>query len=208
MSRDFSTIQKTDDEKQIVWGAVYVPDKVDSQGDYMSAEEIEKAAYLFMSKGIVSNIDMNHDNEKTGAYVIESFIAREGDPDFPVVGTWVVGVHIPDEDLWEKVKDGTINGFSMEAAVRTRPGEVEVPGVPFAIKGETEPGPDGHVHEFEAYFDDEGVLTGGRTEVHKDPETGREHFHVIRKPVVTEKTAEHAHRFVEVKEMVLADVQN
>lgn len=202
-------IQKAeDDEKRLVLAAVYVPDKLDSQGDYMTAEEIEKAAYRFAERGNFHNVDLGHNNKRTGAYIVETFIAREGDPDFQVPGTWAVMIHVPDDDLWAAIKRGDINGFSMEAAVRTGPGEVDVPGVPFALKGETEvaaaEGEEPHSHEFEAFFDENGELTGGRTSVHKGKD-GKEHFHVIRKPVVTEKTGKHAHRFVEIKEMELAE---
>lgn len=193
------------EDKQIVWGAVYVPDKVDSQGDYMVAEEIETMAYEFMKKGRLDKIDLNHNNRLTGAYIVESYISKEGDLLFPIVGTWVVAVHIPDAELWEAIKNGEINGFSMEAAVRRKIGEVAVPGVPYFLTGDTETAKDGHYHTFEAIFDENGVLTSGRTNVFKDPETGEEHFHIIRKPVVTEKSSEHAHRFLVVKEMVLSN---
>jgi hypothetical protein len=192
------SFKSQDDELQIVYGAVYCPDVVDSHGDYMNAEEIRKMAHNFCQRGHMFNVDMNHDGEKTGAYVVETFISKTGDPDFPIPGTWVVGVHIPDENLWGAVKKGEINGFSMEAAVHTKDGEVEVPGQPYRVVGETKEAEDGHIHKFEAYFNEDGVLTGGRTSVFKDSD-GREHSHDIVKNVVTEKQAGHAHRFLSAK---------
>lgn len=40
-------ILKADSEKHTVTGIVYEPDTEDSQGDFMTAEEIEKAAHYF-----------------------------------------------------------------------------------------------------------------------------------------------------------------
>ena len=37
--------------EQIVWGEVYAPGFVDSQGDFMTPEEVKKACYNFMRKG-------------------------------------------------------------------------------------------------------------------------------------------------------------
>jgi hypothetical protein len=75
-------------------GEVYSPDFPDSQGDYMTAEEIRLMAYRFMAKGEPYRIDKEHDKKECGAFVVESFIARENDPDF-ISGSWVIGVHIP-----------------------------------------------------------------------------------------------------------------
>ncbi len=206
-----TTIKKSDDELQIVYGAVYVPDEEDSHGDFMTADEIRKMAHAFLRKGIGHNVDLNHNNKKTGSYVVESYIAEKGDPTYKE-GTWVVGVHIPDDELWLAVKRGEVNGFSMEAAVRHRQSDIVVQTKAHTVKGDTEKGADGHTHTFEAYYNSEGVLTGGRTSVHKD-ENGVEHFHSIVKPVVTEKSSGHGHRFVTVKSIefnesaVLTDAQ-
>ena len=37
-----------DEEKRLVYGIVYEPDAVDSQGDFAKADEIEKACHQFM----------------------------------------------------------------------------------------------------------------------------------------------------------------
>ena len=80
--QDGIQIKKLDQDEQIVFGEVYAPDFPDSQGDYMSAREIKKMAYNFLQKGNVSNIDTNHSQVPNGSRVVESFIAREGDPIF------------------------------------------------------------------------------------------------------------------------------
>src|SRR4051812_1507718 len=88
-------IKKTDDERQLVYGEVYIPMVPDTHGDFMTAPNIEKAAHDFLRRGNVKSIDTEHNLDDNGSEVVESFIARSGDPDF-IEGAWVVGVHIVD----------------------------------------------------------------------------------------------------------------
>lgn len=94
-------------------------------------------AYGFLSKGITDSIDLNHDGLKSGAKVVESFIARENDPDF-IPGAWVIGVHVPDESTWNLIKGGELNGFSLEGIGIKKTSKVEFE-VPELLKGETMP---------------------------------------------------------------------
>jgi hypothetical protein len=118
-------IAKADDERHLAYGAVYVPNVPDSHNDWMSADEIEKAAHRFLASGAVNNVDHEHDLKNTGSVVVESFIARDGDADFPV-GAWVVGVHVPSPDLWRMVKSGEITGFSMFGQGIKTPATIEI----------------------------------------------------------------------------------
>ena len=186
-----SAIAKFDTAKRIAYGVVYAPNVPDSQGDYMTADEIEKMAHAFLRKGFVNEIDTEHDLKNNGSAVVESFIARKGDTDFPE-GAWVMGVHIPDDDLWAAVEKGEIGGFSMygKAVREPRMIEIEVPddGV---LKGETADY-DGHQHTYLLQFSLEtGACLGGVT----DEVAG--HSHVIKKGTVTEPGGpdQHRHRF-------------
>ena len=105
--------KKSDAKKQIVYGEVYVPNVKDTDGNFMTAETIEKMAHDFMKNSRNTQIDKNHDGYKDKGYVVESFIARKGDPDF-IEGAWVVGVHIPNTEIWQQVEKGTLTGFSIE----------------------------------------------------------------------------------------------
>lgn len=191
-----SRILKADEELQIAWGVVYMPEIKDSHGDFMTAEEIRAMAYRWMAQGDPEAVDLNHDQKNSGARIVESFIVRDGDPDFPVPGSWVVGVHVPDVMLWKAIKDGVYNGFSMEALVTHGPSELLVPDFPAVIVGKTFPGPDGHVHTFMARYDADGVFKGGRAYA-ADGTDG--HTHTIKKAVVSEETDGHAHRFALVE---------
>ena len=105
-------IKKADDEKQIVYGEVYVPNQRDTDGNWMTAATIEKMAHDFMENLRNTHIDKNHDGEIDKGTVVESFIVRKGDPDY-TEGAWVVGVHVSAPDVWEQVKKGELTGFSI-----------------------------------------------------------------------------------------------
>lgn len=189
------------EEKQIVWGAVYSPGVPDTHGDYMTAEDIEEMAYDFMKDGNLGAIDVMHDNKTYDCYVVESFIVQEGvgDAVWPIIGTWVVAVKIPSPELWSRVKEGKLNGFSMEVLARRVPGTVVI-DTPAMATGETYEA-DGHKHSFEVWYDEKGKLVGGRTNDHVDAD-GNVHYHVISKGTATQKTAGHSHRFAFIDNLV------
>ena len=81
----------------------------------MTAETIEKMAHDFLANKKNSQISKGHDGNTDKGVVVESFIAREGDPDF-VAGSWVVGVHVPDVEIWKQVENGELTGFSIEGS--------------------------------------------------------------------------------------------
>jgi len=113
-------IKKSDDEKGIVYGIVYSPDEVDTQGDFAKAEDIEKAAYDFMKQKRVDNIDKNHSFKKEKAFVCESWIVKSGDPLFKdeKEGSWAVGIKIEDEELKKAIKKGEIKALSMAGVAK------------------------------------------------------------------------------------------
>jgi Putative phage serine protease XkdF len=109
-------IAKADKAKQIVYGVVYEPDVVDAHGDFMTAEEIEKAAHAFMESRHTHNIDKQHDLEADEGYVVESYIApvdmQLGDQEIKK-GSWVAGVKVTNVETWAAIEKGEITGFSM-----------------------------------------------------------------------------------------------
>lgn len=179
-------IKKLDEELQLVYGEVYAPGFPDAQGDFMTSETIRKMAHRFMEQMRVAQIDRNHDSKTVEATVVESFIARKGDPDF-IADAWVAGVHIRDAEVWDSVKKGDINGFSVEGGAIGRNTEIEIE-VPEQLGGATNE-VEGHEHRFTVFFDDEGQFLGG----HTDEVNG--HSHQIVKGTVTEQAAGHRHRF-------------
>lgn len=179
-------IRKLDDELQIVYGEVYAPNVPDVHGEYMTPVEVRKMAHNFMRSQRVDKIDTNHDNELNGSMIVESFIANEDDTTF-LPESWVVGMHVPDPEMWVAIKSGDINGFSMEALVRLAEREIVIE-VPDEITGTTSEAED-HTHTFIVRFDDEGNFLGGRTS------EGGGHSHEILRGTVTETTDGHTHRY-------------
>lgn len=184
----FVRIKKINEEKRIVYGEVYAPDVLDTYGDFMTADDIEKMAHRFMKlANLGGSIDTNHDERSNGSYPVESFIAREGDPDY-TPGAWVLGTKVEDDEIWKAIKKGELNGYSFQALVRKLAVVVNIDMTPDNV-GVTEEA-DGHFHFFWVEFDDDGRVKRGRT----SEEEG--HSHEIKRGTATEKTDGHAHRII------------
>ena len=112
--------------ERLVYGEVYVPMHLDTDNEFMTAEEIQKAAHRFMLQSQTRNIDEEHQGEGRGDTIVETFIAKAGDPDGYVEGSWVAGGYIRDDERWEKVLKGEINGWSMAGKTQKRKCEITV----------------------------------------------------------------------------------
>jgi len=119
-------IKKSDAEEGVVYGIVYAPDEVDTDGDYATADEIKKAAYSFMKNKNTANVDKDHTFEVEKAFIAQSWIVKSGDPIFPdeAEGSWAVAIQLEDDALIKSVKDGEIAGISMAGtAMKKEDGE-------------------------------------------------------------------------------------
>ncbi len=175
-----------------VYGVVYAPLEVDTDWETITPEDVRKMAHEFLASGKVTRIDWQHNRQETGAEVVESFIARPGDPDYPE-GAWVLGVRIPEGPVWEAVKAGKINGFSVDMSAVKVPKRVAVDIARIAL-GSTEENVNGdevppHRHEYYVEFDSEGNVVFGTT----SEEMG--HVHRIAATVRTEEARGHVHRY-------------
>jgi hypothetical protein len=185
-------ILKADDsgDERLVYGEVYAPLRPDVQGEFMDADAIKSMAHDFLQRQMNKAIDVQHDNRVVpGLTIVESFIARKGDPDF-IEGSWVVCCHVNDDSTWQKVKKGELNGFSVEALVVKENHDVEV-DIPDQITGRTTKSDD-HEHDFTVKFDDKGQMTGGSTTLVKG------HTHQITTGTITDESQGHRHRFSSV----------
>jgi hypothetical protein len=183
----YVVFRKISEDRQIVYGVVYEPWTLDTYGDMMLPEDIEKMAHRYLSDlRLDKTIDVMHDNQPTNCYPIESYVAKAGDPDYPE-GSWVLGVRVVDPGLWADIKSGKINGYSFQATVKKRPVVVEIEYDPTAV-GETGEA-NGHTHFYFVRLDENGVVEYGRTSQAEDG-----HWHEIKYGTATEQTNEHAHR--------------
>lgn len=111
----YGRIIKSDDDRHFVTGIVYEPMTEDAHGNYMTADEIEKAAYWFAKNG--NKVDLQHNFvSEEGTAVVESWIAKSDcDIGGETVkeGTWLMTVEINDDSLWQSIQNGEITGLSM-----------------------------------------------------------------------------------------------
>lgn len=132
LSTDKSKLKMSiDEEKQTVTAPVLIPYQLIYRNKdfylgecevFFSAETIEAASMDFMSKGNINNVTLDHRQETDGACAVESWIVLNSDNDkakelgFDIpVGTWMMSYKVEDSELWEEIKSGKFNGFSIEA---------------------------------------------------------------------------------------------
>jgi hypothetical protein len=196
-----STIRKSDDELQIVWAEVYTANQPDTHGHIMRPDEVRKLAWRFLANGLTDQVDVQHDNvTREGVTIIESFYVGADEPHpLYLPDSWVVACHVPDPELWEAIKGGEINGFSMQANVYLRDAMIEInlpdDGV---VRGETSfyEGGDSvarHNHAWQVRFGPDGEFLGGQTVATFGD--AKDHGHSIENESVTESNSDHNHRF-------------
>lgn len=119
-----ATIAKRDEPRQVAFGVVLEPrsaDAPDLQGDYYDERDVEDAAYGFMAEVTKGSgfSDVMHDGVTRAGYPVESFIAPV---DFTLgdqhvaKGSWVIGMHYPDKDIWDGIVKGRYSAFSVGGA--------------------------------------------------------------------------------------------
>lgn len=111
----YSKILKVDAATHYITGIVYEPMAEDAHGNFMTAEEIQKAAYYFAKNG--DKIDLQHSFESCdGLTVVENYIApcdlTIGDAQI-TKGTWLITVECANDDVWQAIEKGELTGFSM-----------------------------------------------------------------------------------------------
>lgn len=120
------SIEKADSARHEVFGYASVVEVdgepiVDRQGDFISQQEIENAAYNFVlesRKGGHQHKRDEGDNPFHVSNMIESFVITDekvekmGLPANTPRGWWV-GFKIHDDETWDKVEKGEVTGFSI-----------------------------------------------------------------------------------------------
>lgn len=117
-----------DEEKRLLLGAALIPNKkiyrnIEGEEFYITFSEqtIEQTAHAFVKNGYVNNSSENHDIKLEGVSVVQSWIVEDPTKDKSNVygktyekGTWVAMMKVEDDATWEKAKNGTLNGFSID----------------------------------------------------------------------------------------------
>ncbi len=124
------SLAKIDEDKKLLIGAALIPDKriyrynQETQKEYFvffSKETIKKASELYLMNNNQSSATLEHDTKLSGITAVESWIVADKDRDKSAVygidvpeGTWMLSLKVDNEDIWKKVKDKSVKGYSIE----------------------------------------------------------------------------------------------
>ena len=126
------------EDKHIISGCAMLADtpifRSDANfGDYyvaFSKDTIVKIVQKYFKKGYQNNVNLMHDPNQieTGVTMFESFISdktrgilpMKGFEDAPD-GSWFVSMLVENDAVWQQVKEGKINGFSIEGIFNYTP---------------------------------------------------------------------------------------
>jgi len=116
-------------ERRMLYGPALIPNKYIFRIDkntgeeyymYFDDETVEKCAHLYLKKNLQHNTTLEHEFSVMGCPVVESWVI-EGEQDKAYhfglsapVGSWVVGLNVTDDEIWNEVKEGNVKGFSIE----------------------------------------------------------------------------------------------
>jgi len=131
-NNDFLSLAKIDEEQKQLIGAVLIPEKriprlnKETNEEYevfFTKETIRQAQKLFMSSLNNNNHTLEHKEPVQGLTVVESWIKENkkydksnmyGFNNMPI-GTWFVQVSAENNpEIWEKIKNKEVRGFSIE----------------------------------------------------------------------------------------------
>jgi hypothetical protein len=118
-------------EEKMVVGPAMIPDKMiirrnEITGEvyyvYFTEQTIKKLQQKFMLEKLLDKTNVEHGRKfLNGVSVVESWIVDDPQYDKQQVfgmnypkGTWMVSIKIEDDTIWKKVKDGKLNGFSVQ----------------------------------------------------------------------------------------------
>lgn len=136
--QSFGRILKSDSEKHFVTGIVYEPMVEDTDGNYMTEDEITKAAHWFMKNS--GDADIQHCFQKAdGVEIVESYVAKcdmEIEGQSITKGTWLMTMEVTDANIWDSIEKGDITGFSMggKGSYSTVDVDISNPDDPVVVK--------------------------------------------------------------------------
>ena len=118
------------EDKHIIVGCALVPDKPIYRRDgdeefyiQFSAETIEKLAHNYLANDRVYSFSTDHKDVADDVYIIETWLktsendkSKDYDLDVPI-GSWMVMAKVENDEIWNRIKEGELQGFSIEAFV-------------------------------------------------------------------------------------------
>lgn len=131
-------VKLSEDEEMVITGAALIPDKMffrngkqtgTKEGGYayFSKETIREITKLFLKNNYANAVTLEHDEKTDDVSLFEVWIVADDeqdkaralgfDSDEAPVGTMMLSYQVHDEEIWESIKSGELNGFSIEAFV-------------------------------------------------------------------------------------------
>ena len=129
------------DEKRLVAGPMLIPNKkilrLTEDGEryyvYFSEETIENVARKFMKNGFGREVTLEHGDKTSGVYLTELWLVEQPLKDKSNLygftlpkGTLFAVYKVENEQVWQKVKDGTFNGYSIEGLFEHRKSDLKL----------------------------------------------------------------------------------
>ena len=124
------TFAKVDEEKRTIISPALIPNKqifrynpnTDSEYYvYFSPETVRKSSELYLKHNNHHKATYEHQDRVSGVLTTESWIIEDPKMDKSRLfgydlpkGTWMVSMKINNDELWSKVKDGSLRGLSIE----------------------------------------------------------------------------------------------
>ncbi len=148
IERDFIAFHKehqfaaVNDEKMIVAGPMLIPNKkilrLKEDGTsyyvYFTPETIEKVARKFMKNKFGDQVTLEHGNKTSNVYMVESWIVEHPTKDKSNLygftlpkGSWFALYSVAENPkVWERVKSGEFNGFSIEGLFEHKKSDIKL----------------------------------------------------------------------------------
>lgn len=95
---------------------VMVPDEPDTQGDITSEEDVRKACHnfnLFCRQPNLFHVGSTNTFDFVESYIMP--VDAEIGPYVVKSGTWVATIQVYDDDVWDAIESGEIQGLSIGA---------------------------------------------------------------------------------------------
>jgi hypothetical protein len=131
-SEEKKIVNYFNEDQQIIVSPVMIPDKLilrynDKVGNFytmFSKDTIEKIRYQYAKDNNFNKTNLNHKDNIDGIIMLESWIKESnndksnsyGFNDLPI-GTWFAMYKVDNQEVWSKIKEGKINGLSIEGYI-------------------------------------------------------------------------------------------
>ncbi len=119
------------DEEQIITGPILIPDLEIYRNDeirgehtvFFTAETIKELVITYLADNKQNNVTIEHSYNANNISLFESWIIEDpkndkalslGFTDLPK-GTWMGSYKVNNSEVWEQIKNGELDGFSIEA---------------------------------------------------------------------------------------------